>query len=335
VTTPAHAHAVLSASGSKKWLTCTPSARFESDFPEETSEFSAEGQHAHELAELKLRYFLGEHTEREYEEKLARLKTNRFWSAELAEYVGQYVDHAVSRIHDARSISPDAVVLVEARLDFSVWIPGGFGTGDLVLVYGRTVEVIDLKFGRGYRVDAEGNTQLRIYGLGALHHLGHLFEIDQIRTTIFQPRLDHISTEEISSTELLRWANEYVAPRAQLAWRGEGNFVAGEHCTSGFCRARFQCPARAEEAYALARRSFALQSPELLSEEQLTEALIKAPAVIQWLHDIQAFAFRQAEAGIPINGFKLVEGRSVRRLVDQDAGCFFAADRFVISSDNL
>jgi hypothetical protein len=316
---PARSHAVLSASGSHKWLTCTPSARFESSFPDETSEFSAEGQYAHELAELKLRYFLGEHIEREYQEKLAQLRTKKYWNAELEEYVGHYVDYCVSRIHHARDISPDAVILVEARLDFSTWVPEGFGTGDLVLVYGNTVEVIDLKFGRGYRVDALANPQLRLYGLGAFYFLGQLFEIEQIRMTIFQPRLDHISTDELSTSALLQWANEFVAPRAQLAWRGEGSFVAGDHCSSGFCKARYQCAARAEESYAIAQRSFALKPPELLSADQLSEALSKAPAAIQWLHDVQAFALRQAEAGITIPNFKLVAGRSTRRLVNHDA----------------
>lgn len=254
---PARAHAVLSASGSQKWLNCTRSARFESTFPDQTSEFSAEGQFAHALGELKLRFFLGEYIEHEYQDKLARLRSNRYWNADLEQYVGHYVDFAVARIQHARQINPDAVILIEKRLDFSPWVPQGFGTGDLVIVVDDVVEVVDLKFGKGLRVNATANPQLQLYALGAVHGFGHLFDIQHARMTIVQPRLEHISTYEMPLPELLQWADEIVAPRAQLAWHGEGDFVAGKHCTSGFCRARFQCPTREQEANVRAAASFA------------------------------------------------------------------------------
>ncbi len=277
---PTRAHAVLSASGSKKWLTCTPSARYESTFPDETSDYSAEGQYAHELGELKLRHFLNEYTETEYQEKLARLQTNRYWNAALAEYVGHYVDFCVSRIQYARDLNPDAVILVEKRLDFSPWVPEGFGTADLIIIVNDLVEIIDLKFGKGLRVDATANPQLQLYALGAVHGFGHLFDIQLTRMTIVQPRLEHVSTYEMPAPTLLQWADDFVAPRAQLAWHGEGSFVAGKHCTSGFCRARFQCPTRAQETDARSAASFGFTPITHTDDEQSSERTTAVPSEV-------------------------------------------------------
>lgn len=314
---PLRAHAKLSASGSKKWLTCTRSAKLEELFPDEQSAFAAEGTFAHELFEAYLRLHLDVTDENGY--ACEALIQDKQWSMEMAEHVDAAVEAAIERIDEAREQCRDALVLIEQRLDFSRWVPEGFGTGDLVIVSDDVLEVMDLKYGKGIPVDARDNSQMRLYALGALSQFGHLYDIKRVRTTILQPRLDNYSSEELTVEELLQWGDDYVRPRAKLAWDGEGEFVPGEHCTSGFCKARFQCPARAEAALEVARSDFALQPPELLTNEQLLAVLDKADMAAKWLSDVQAYALRQAEAGVEIPGWKLVEGRSNRKYADADA----------------
>ncbi len=307
------AHAKLSASGSKKWLTCTPSAKLEEQFPDEQSSFAAEGTFAHAVFEQELLTRLGRPVDPLPQDLL------HFDSADLRDHVAAAVAVAMERIDDARARCEDPVILVEQRVDFSRWVPEGFGTGDLVIVADDTLEVLDLKFGKGVPVQALENTQMRLYGLGAWDQFAHLYDIKSVRMTILQPRLDNYACEEIGAQELVDWADTYVAPRATQAWAGEGEFVPGDHCTSGFCRARFLCPARAEAALAVAQQDFALKAPELLTREQLVDVLSKADMAIDWLNDVKSYALKQAEAGHELPGFKLVEGRSNRKYADADA----------------
>lgn len=320
-------HAKLSASGSKKWLTCSPSARLEETFPDEKSSFAAEGTFMHELFELKVLQHLDRVTDDFYIKALDVLRLNAFWSQDLEDHVDDAVNVAKEAIAEARSVCKDPVILVEQRLDFSPWVPEGFGTGDLVIITDDFVWVLDLKGGKGVVVDAIDNSQMRLYGLGAYNELSHLYEIRRVRMTILQPRVNNYSSEEMSTDELLRWADDYVKPRATLAWDGLGEFVPGEHCTSGFCRARFTCAARAEANLAIAKAEFAFQPPELLTMEQLTAVLERADEAIKWLGDVQTYALQQAESGQAIAGYKLVEGRSNRKLSDPDA----VAQRLVAS----
>lgn len=307
------AHAKLSASGSKKWLTCTPSANLEDQFEDVQTEFSKEGTFAHEVFEYMLRQFTGD-AQCEYGAFMA----DPFWSAELRDHVSAAVDVAINAIHEAYKVSADPVILIEKRLDFSPWVPEGFGTGDLVIVTDDWVWVLDLKFGKGVPVYAEGNTQMQLYGLGAYNELAHLYDIKRVRMTILQPRLENYSSSEMLVEDLLDWAENTVKPRALMAWEGEGEFVPGDHCTEGFCRARFLCPARAEAALAVARSDFALKDPELLTPAQLVDVLSKADMAIKWLQDVQTYALKQAEAGHDVPGYKLVEGRSNRRYTNPD-----------------
>lgn len=313
------AHAKLSASGSEKWMTCTPSARLEEQFPDDESEFAKEGTFAHEVFELALQMWLGRVPEAEARAQYAELKQNKFWSQDLEDHVRAAVEKAKAAITAARERCKDPVIFVEKRLDFSVWVPEGFGTGDLVIITDDLVEVQDLKFGKGIHVSAIDNSQMRLYGLGAYNELAHLYDIKRVRMTILQPRLDNYSSEEITAEELLGWAENHVVPRAKLAWDGEGYFVAGDHCTSCFCRARFQCEARASAALEVAKQDFALKPPELLSPDQITDILGKADLAIDWLNDVKTYALKQAEAGHTVPGYKLVEGRSNRKYSDQDA----------------
>ena len=317
---PIRAHAKLSASGSKKWLTCTRSASLEEQFPDDTSIYAEEGTFAHAVFEHVMQCHL--------EQQMvywSSFQHNEFWSEELRDHVINAAQRAIDAIVEARESCSDPLVLIERRLDFSPWVPEGFGTGDLVIVADGLLSVFDLKYGKGVPVMATNNSQMRLYGLGALNELGHLYDIDRVRMTILQPRLENYDSEEISAAELLLWGESYVKPRAQLAWDGEGEFVPGEHCTSGFCKARYQCPARSEHALAVAKSDFALLPPELLSREQVLQVLDKADLAIDWLNDVKSYALREAEAGHQIPGWKLVEGRSNRKYTDADA----VADRLI------
>lgn len=308
------AHAVLSPSSSHRWLTCTPSARLEEKFPDETSEYAAEGSFAHSFAELKLKKHLGQMDTRAFNKKRKELEGNQYYSAELVDYIESYTSFAAERISEAQSRSSDAVVMLEQRLDFSRWVPGGFGTGDLVIVADGIMEIVDLKYGKGVQVYAEDNPQMKLYGLGALALYEMLYDIQTVRMTISQPRLDHISTAEMSVEELLKWADEYLRPRAELAMAGTGAFAAGEHCR--FCRARFTCRARAEANLELAGHDFC--DAFLLSHEEIANVLGKAEELAAWVSDIKEYALDQAlNHNVKFSGWKLVEGRSNRKYFDE------------------
>ena len=309
------AHAKLSASGSEKWMTCTPSARMEESFPDEGSEFAREGTFAHAVFEQQLLTYLGRTIETLPEELL------HFDSYALAGYVDEAAQYCIKRIEEARERCKDPVIYVERKLDFSRWVTEGFGTGDLVIITDDLVEVMDLKYGKGIYVDAKSNSQMRLYGLGAYNELADLYDIKRVRMTVLQPRLGNYSSEELPIADLLKWADDAVVPAAKLAWAGEGEFVAGAHCISSFCKARYACPARAAQALAVAKQEFGsaqLPLPETLSIERIAQLLPKADFVINWFTDLKEYALKQAENGTPIAGYKLVEGRSNRRYSDED-----------------
>lgn len=311
------AHAKLSASGSKRWLTCTPSARLEDGFPDSTSDFAKEGTAAHEFSELFLQLHTGQINKATFTRRLNKFKKeNEFYSQEMDDYVQSYVDLVIERFHAIQAKTEDAIILLEQRLDFSEWVPDGFGTGDVVIIADGIMEVIDLKYGKGVPVSAVENTQMRLYALGAVHQFGYLYDIEQIHMTIVQPRLDSVSTDEITTDELLRWADEYVKPKAEMAMAGEGEYEAGEHCR--FCKARFTCRTRAEANLEMAKYDF--QEPALLSYEEIGSILLQAEELQKWAKDIQSYALEQAEnhsAKFP--GWKLVEGRSNRKYADESS----------------
>lgn len=312
----AGAHALLSASGSARWLACPPSARLEEQLPDETSVYAAEGSFAHSLAELHLHSYLGTITKRAFNKQLKELKQNDFHSQEMEDYVQVYVDLAIEKINEARARSKDASIFVEQRLDFSPWVPEGFGTGDVVLISDGLLEVIDLKYGKGVPVDAESNSQMRLYGLGALNQFDMLYDIEEVKMTIAQPRLDSVSTEALSAEELLRWGDTIVKPKAMLAFDGKGEFCAGDHCR--FCRAKATCRARAEANLELARYDF--RDPPTLSNDEIAEILFKTGELQKWAKDVQDYALDQAyKHGVKFDGWKLVEGRSNRKYSDEEA----------------
>lgn len=309
-------HAILSASGAYRWLACPPSARLEEQFAETTSTYAEEGTLAHALAELKLRLYLKQITTKEFAKKLRELEKNEYYSASMLDYVESYTSIVMEKINEARARSKDAVVLLEQRLDFSDWVPEGFGTGDVVIISDGVLEIIDLKYGKGVPVSAEDNAQMRLYALGALATFDSLYDIKTVRMTIVQPRLDSVSSDEITAEMLYWWADTELIKRAQLAWEGKGEFQAGEHCR--FCRARFNCRARAEANLELAKMDF--RKPELLTDEEIGEVLKRADELKAWVSDVFEYALVQArDHGKKFPGWKLVEGRSVRQYADENA----------------
>lgn len=310
-------HALLSASGASRWINCPPSARLTEGMADKWSAYADEGTAAHEYAEIKLTRRLTKcnSADRERLDRQAEaLKTNQYYNAEMEAYVQSYVDLVEERFLEARSLSGDAMVLLEAKLDFTEWIPDGFGTSDVAIISDGVLEVIDLKYGKGVPVSAINNSQLRLYALGALAEFGWMYDIHMVRMTIIQPRLDSVSTDEISVEELNEWAESVVKPAAFLAYAGEGEYKAGDHCR--WCLAKGNCRARADEN--LKAIAYEFQEPALLSNEEIGPILHIAGQLQSWVKDVQEYALEQALRGEKIPQWKLVEGKSKRVITDTE-----------------
>lgn len=306
-------HALLSASGAHRWLACTPSARLEEQFPRTTSEYAEEGTAAHEVAELTARYFLNEISEADFENKRDKLAKGAYYNAEMQECANSYAELVLSKYNASRENCEDAFTELEVKVDFSKYVKSGFGTGDCIIVADKVLEIIDFKYGKGVRVEAVGNPQMQLYALGAYLKYNTLFDIDTIRMTIFQPRLSAgQSSDEITVDELMTWANEYVKPRAKLAYKGEGEFTPSEE-TCKFCRAKEQCKARTEQNLKLFDES---PDPLLITAEEAGQILEKAADIQAWLEDLEKLVSSTLLSGEKVTGWKLVEGRSNRTITD-------------------
>lgn len=306
-------HAILSASSAYRWMACQPSARLEENYENKTSTFAAEGTLAHELGELSLKHNLGEISTRKFNLEFKKIKVNELFTNDMPDYVEIYTDTCMEKVSEAKSKTKDALFKIEQRLNFSKWVPEGFGTGDFVIIADGTIEICDLKYGKGVPVSAINNVQMRLYALGAIAEFEFLYDIKNVRMTIIQPRLDSISTDEITSVELLKWADEFVKPTAALAFRGEGEFCAGNHC--GFCRAKAVCKARADKNMELAKYEF--KASPTLNEEEIADILGKAGELSKWAKDVADYALDQAVLGIEYKGWKIVEGRANRKYTDE------------------
>lgn len=303
---PPQKHALLSASSAHRWLHCPPSAKLTAGVTEAPSEAALQGTAAHTLAEHKLRRALKQQSKRpvsEYEDD------------ELDAYTDDYVAYALEQYELAKQATPGTVIYIEQRLDFSHVVPGGFGTGDCLIVADGTLHVIDLKYGLGVLVEAEWNLQMMLYAIGALRLFDALYDIDEVALTIFQPRRENVSTWTISVAELNEWAEHTLKPAAELAARGEGEFCAGAWCQ--FCKIASTCRARAEANLELAKYEFA--APAELSADEVAEVLAQIPELTKWATDVQDYALSQALAGERYAGFKLVAGRSIRKYTDETA----------------
>lgn len=342
-------HALLSASSSKQWLHCPPSVRLQEGFPNESSVYAAEGTFAHEVCEYKVRKYL--------HERVKRPQSEEFYTEEIDQITDVYAEFVIGVIEQMKRNGCEPLVLVEERVDYSHIAPSGFGTADMLII-GKDengkglLHIIDFKAGQGVFVDVDHNSQLSLYALGGLHAYGYIYPIETIRMTIVQPRLENLSTFECTRQELEAWG-ESIKPIAKLAYEGKGEQKPGDWCR--FCRAKPVCRACAEEALSLCREDFldldgafsedaraspgetgilsdltaaynadtsipVFKQPGLIPMQELSAMLPTLNRISSWIEAV--FAFVSSEAinhGVPVPGYKVVEGRSKRVFTDTKA----------------
>ena len=306
-------HAYLAASASERWLKCPPSAKLCAQEEDRGSPYAQQGTDAHELAAYLAEKALGR-SSRDLTEDLS------YYDVEMQEAAEGYASFVMEQVAEAKKLCADPLVCIEQTLDFSKWVEHGFGTGDCVIVADDLLHIVDLKYGLGVLVtasgeDGSGNSQLKCYALGALDTFGDLYDIRRIRLSIYQPRRDNVDTFELSKEDLLKWADEVLAPIARLAYEGKGDFTAGEHCQ--FCKVKASCRKRAEYSMELAKYDFA-EAPTLDAEE-IAAILPQIDSLVSWAEDIKSYALEQALSGVHYPGFKVVEGRSNRKYIDEAA----------------
>ena len=319
-------HALLSASSAGRWLRCTAAPRFEAQFPENTSEYAEEGRLAHAFCELKVqKAFTTTIKPRTYTSRLKKLKENPLYQEEMDRTSDLYLEHLNELAMRYESV-PN--VMAEVRVDFSDWVPEGFGTCDCVMIGGDTLNIIDYKHGKGVPVSAENNPQMRLYALGALKRYQPVYgdRIKYVRMTIDQPRIqDEPSTETITVEELRAWG-ESIKPSAAKAYMGLGVFCPGEHCR--FCRGKAKCKARADQNTALEEFKDCVpqnaEKPPLFGHGVLTDAeigdlLVRGQELVKWYKDLEEYALGTILKGGTIPGWKAVAGRSNRTFTDTEA----------------
>lgn len=308
-------HAKLSPSSAHRWLVCTPSAALEAKYPDQGSEYASEGTLAHSLAELETRRLLGQMTHDEHYARHHKITQDRQYTQEMQEAADAYAQLVSARLKLRKKKCADAIVDLEQRLDLSAVVPESFGTGDCIIVAEPVLEIIDLKYGKGVKVDAQDNPQLMLYALGALALYDGLYDIKKVVMHIFQPRLSsEPSTAEMTAAALRKWAKQVVAPKAALAFNGEGEYQPDpEACR--FCRARGDCRARANQFLELWDEN---PTPGLLSRGEQGAILAKAKDMKKWLSDLETAVTGALIGGEAVPGWKMVEGRSVRKITDPD-----------------
>lgn len=299
-------HALLSASSSHRWLSCPPLPRLESFFQNEISDAAIEGTLAHKLAEYKLRIVLNE--------KVEVLDMKKF-NQEMQEHTDDYVSYILEQVELEKQTTKDVVVLIEQRLDFSNYVPEGFGTGDCIIISDKTLHIIDFKYGQGVEVSAENNPQMMLYGLGALNIYDALYDIENVKMTIFQPRKYNISTFEMNVDTLTTWAETELKEKAEAAFEGKGVITYGPWCQFSSCgavlRARFDHHKKLER--------FELKSPHLLTDSEIEEVLDHIDDLVKWSNEVKEYATKLAiQSGKQWNGYKLVHGRSTRKFKDEE-----------------
>lgn len=306
-------HALLSPSSAHRWMNCTASPRLEASVEDSGSPYAQEGTLAHAYCAMKLKSHMGLDTACE-EKEIAQLD-GRYHTGEMDEHTDTYKAIVMEKFNAARTATKDALLLVEARLDFSEYVPEAFGTSDATIIADGLMEVIDFKYGKGVRVSAENNEQMMIYALGA--YLRHSFEyrIDRVRMTIVQPRIDNLSEFEMTAAELMEWAEKELRPKAVEAFGGNGTQNPGEWCQ--FCKVKCGCKALAEKC---AGTALGNPDPGLLSPEKMASDILPWLAIIKsWVSSVEDYALQQALAGVSYPGYKLVEGRSARKITDDKA----------------
>lgn len=313
-------HAFLSPSASHRWLMCPPSAKLNAALPDQSSPYAKQGTDAHELCAYLVEKALG----RDVKNPTENLD---YYDEEMQMCAEGYAEFVMQELELARQTCPDTEVLIEQKVDFSKWVEGGKGTADCILLSDGTAEIIDYKNGLGVMVSSEseefgGNPQLMCYSLGVIDMFDGIYNIDTIRMAIYQPRRDNLSVYEMSKADLLKWADEVLAPTAALAMKGEGEFKAGSHCQ--FCKCKATCRKRAEFNLEIAQYDFAM--PDTLEDHEVEAILMKVDQLTSWADDVKEYALNQALQGKEYENFKVVEGRSVRKYTDEDAVAFAVKD---------
>jgi hypothetical protein len=301
-------HSLLSPSSSHRWLNCPPSLRLSQQYEDTTSDYALEGTDAHSLCEYKLKSALGIKAK----DPTANLT---YYDEEMEECATGYATYVLELLENVKKKCSDPLILIEQRIDYSKYAEGGIGTVDCVIVSDDTLHIIDYKHGQGFFVESYENSQLKIYALGALELFDGIYDVNTISMIVYQPRRENISTFTLSKEELYKWANDVLKPTAKLAYNGEGKYKCGDWCV--FCKVKNECRARAEYNMELAKYEFKL--PPLLEDEDVEEILSKLDDLISWASDIKGYALHAALSGKQWRGFKLVEGRSNRKYIDEDA----------------
>ena len=305
---PPSEHAVLSASSANRWLHCPPSVRLSEGYMDKASVFAMEGTSAHELCEYKLRSALGMEAENPTENL-------DFYNTEMEECAEGYATYILGLVEKANETCSDPVVMVEQRVDFSRYVPEGFGTADCIIIADETLNIVDYKHGKGVEVSAEDNPQMKLYALGALELFDCLYDISKVQMTIFQPRLSNVSVFVMDKADLLNWANDELTAKAELAFEGKGELCCGEWCK--FCKAKSNCKERARVNMEMAQYEFRKSS--LLTDEEVVKILSRIDELTSWASDVKNFALEQAVRGKQWPGWKVVEGRSNRKYTDEGA----------------
>lgn len=306
-------HALLSASSAHRWLHCTGSPLLEKEFPDTTSVYAQEGTLAHELCELKLKKYTTVMPKGTYTRAHNKIMKSELWQSEMEGTSETYLEY-VKEIMLSCEISP--AVLIEKRVDFSRYVPEGFGTADCLILAGDTLHVIDYKHGKGVVVNAGHNPQMMLYALGAMSELSLLYRFEFVHMTIVQPRVNNISEFTMTADELRDWGESVVKPKAEAAMSGNGEFEAGDWCR--FCRAKQQCKTRYESNDSLYPELSAQHDPRLITLAELGEYLKRGKDMAAWLEDMKEYALSESLAGADVPGWKAVEGRGSRAFTDTD-----------------
>jgi len=308
------AHAILSPSSASRWLSCTPSARLEQSFPDSSGMAAAEGTLAHNLGELILRKYFWLIKDQEYNHCLTLIKCDPLYNEDLQSHAEAYAAFVIEHFESAKLTTKDALIFIEKSLDLTDFVPEGFGTGDAVIIADGTMKIIDLKYGKGVSVSCVKNKQMMLYALGALKEFDYMYDVNNVEMIIYQPRLDNISSYEMTAADLMQWGTTELIPKAKLAFEGKGEFCPGDHCR--FCKVKPQCKALANQQLELAKYDF--QESVLLTDAEIADVLGRADTFSSWIKSVEDYAYSEAvNNNKKWPGWKLVEGRSNRVYADQ------------------
>ena len=309
-------HARISPSGAERWIACPPSIRMGDKYPDRESDAARQGTITHKIGELKLKAHMGLISPVQYLEGLNQERKDILFIPACEKYAEMYADMVLEKFYEAKKLDPGAVLIVEQKIDLSNVIPGGFGFTDATIIAAGIMEQIDLKFGIGVHVSAAENAQQMLYAHGNLDAWDYLYDIKEVRITIYQPRVNEEPDTWITSPAYIRdWCKSVATPAALMAKKGDGVFTPGDHCR--FCKARPTCRALAEDNLRIAKGDF--KAAEELTEAEISDILLKESQFTGWVKAVKAYALETARNGRKWPGFKLVTGASKRQYADPDA----------------